>query len=165
MAEEFSGDVDLFGDPYRLPNGKRGRPAHVCMLRNNNKISLLLALGWSNERIAGALYITQPTLRKHYFSELKARMIMRDRLDARRFEQMMDAANDGNVAAMKALEKMIEKSDLMLMARTFDPVAAQKSEELKARPLGKKEQQLLDAQSAGEGSGWSSDLTPGFQVN
>ena len=165
MAEEFSGDVDLFGDPYLLPNGKRGRPAHMWTVRNSNKIKLLLALGWSNERIAGALYITQPTLRKHYFSELKARMIMRDRLDARRFEQMMDAANDGNVSAMKALEKMIEKSDLMLMARTFDPIAAQKSEELKARAIGKKEQQLLDAQSAGEGSSWSSDLTPGFQVN
>ncbi len=165
MAEEFSGDVDLFGDPYLLPNGKRGRPAHVWTLRNSNKIKLLLAIGWSNERIAGALYVTQPTLRKHYFSELKARMIMRDRLDARRFEQMMDAANDGNVSAMKALDKMIEKSDLMLMAGKFDPAPEKKPIEAKTKPLGKKDQQLIDAQTAGEGSGWSSDLTPGFNLN
>lgn len=165
MAEEFSGDVDLFGDPYRLPSGKRGRPAHVWTMKNSNKIKLLLALGWSNSRIAGALDITQPTLRKYYFSELRARMIMRDRLDARRFEQMMDAANTGNVAAMKALEKMLEKSDLMQMAGKFDPVPEKSPEEAKSKPLGKKEQQLIDAQTAGEGSGWSSDLTPGYQVN
>lgn len=30
---------------------------------------MLLALGWNNERIAAALRITPPSLRRHYFSE------------------------------------------------------------------------------------------------
>lgn len=28
---------------------------------------MLVALGWNNKRIAAALFVTQPTLRKHYF--------------------------------------------------------------------------------------------------
>jgi hypothetical protein len=37
------------------------------------KTNMLLAFGWNNERIARALHITPPSLRKHYFSELRYR--------------------------------------------------------------------------------------------
>ncbi len=38
---------------------------------NRDKVSLLLALGWSNVRIANAVGISAPTLRKCYRAELK----------------------------------------------------------------------------------------------
>ena len=69
---------DLFGDPIPANWGERGRPAHIPT--QQNRVSMLVALGWTNPRIAAALYITLPTLRKHYFSELKFREVARDRL-------------------------------------------------------------------------------------
>lgn len=154
--EEF----DLFGDPVRLPGGRRGRPAHVATQKNRNKIIVLLALGWSNERIAGALHITQPTLRKHYFSELKVRDIQRDRLDAWRFEKVIDAAQGGNVGAMRLLSQMIEKNDLVFADAKIR--AAQKSSRQPSY-VGKKEQEKLAAQKTAEGgdTGWGDDLKPG----
>ena len=47
MAEVF----DLLGDPIPERWGKRGRPPHIPIERNRNKIRLLLALGWTNLRI------------------------------------------------------------------------------------------------------------------
>ena len=55
-------DLDLFGDPVRVP-GRRGRPQHVASQRNRDKVVMLLALGWSNDRIANALVVSLPTLR------------------------------------------------------------------------------------------------------
>jgi hypothetical protein len=74
--------LDLFGDPVREYRPRGGRPAHIATQGNHNKVSMLLAFGWNNERIARALHITPPTLRARYFSELRYRDEMRDRLDA-----------------------------------------------------------------------------------
>jgi len=49
---------------------------------NRNKVTLLLALGWSNLRIANALGIWPQALRKHYSPILKKRAEQRDRMDA-----------------------------------------------------------------------------------
>jgi hypothetical protein len=62
---------------------------------------MLVALGWSNKRIASALFVTLPTLRKHYFSELKFREVARDRLTANMATKLWDAVHGGNVAAGK----------------------------------------------------------------
>ncbi len=75
-------NFDLFGDPIPENHGKRGRPPHMVTQENRNKVMMLLALGRSNERIAAALGITAPTLRKNYFRELKGRLDARERLDA-----------------------------------------------------------------------------------
>ena len=37
---------------------------------NLNRVSLMLVKGWSNERIAAAMQISQPILRKYYFPML-----------------------------------------------------------------------------------------------
>jgi predicted transcriptional regulator len=147
-------DFDLFGHPVRLPSGRRGRPRHVATQENRNKVIMLLALGWSNERIAGALHISQPTLRNYYSSELKARLIQRDRLDASRFMKVWEQVEAGNVGAMRLLDQMIAKSDTMAAAAKFKD--AEKDE-----PVGKKEsarREALKAQAQAEG--WGSDLNP-----
>lgn len=78
MGEVF----DLFGDPVPANWSKRGRPQHIPSQKNRNRVSLLLAMGWSNARIAAALLVILPTQKKHFFSELRFRDVMRDRLDA-----------------------------------------------------------------------------------
>ncbi|MEH6522581.1 hypothetical protein [Sulfitobacter sp.] len=108
------GDFDLFGDPVRLPGGRRGRPAHIATQENRNKTIMLVAMGWSNERIAAALHVSQPTLRRYYFSELNARLVQRDRLDAQRLMVVWKAADAGNVGAMRLFNQMVEKNDLMI---------------------------------------------------
>lgn len=152
---------DLFGDPVRLPSGKRGRPAHEPTQKNRNKVMTLLALGWSNERISNAIHCSVPTLKRYYFSELKARDIQRDRLDAWRFEKVIEQAEGGNVGALRLLNQMIEKNDLMLSAAQLREAQEKPG---RKKPLGKKEQALRDASKvAGSGSedGWGEDLKPG----
>jgi hypothetical protein len=149
-------DFDLFGDPIPQGRGKRGRPRHVATTENRNKVMLLLALGWQNERIAAALCISQPTLRANYFQELKLRDIQRDRLDARRFELAMREANKGNVAALKELGKMIEASDRSAAVQKFDQTGNE--EHLKPAKIGKKEAARIAAEKAGSGGGWGDDL-------
>ncbi|MBY6138537.1 hypothetical protein KUV26_03735 [Leisingera daeponensis] len=159
MAEQ---EFDLFGDPVRLANGRRGRPAHVATQENRNKVIMLLAFGWGNERIAAALRITQPTLRKYYFSELKARDIQRDRLDLKRYMQVFEAAEQGNVGAMRLLEQLIAKSDLALTTGRINE--AQRKSSAKPETPGKKAQERLDAHNVVGGdadSGWGDDIKPG----
>jgi hypothetical protein len=107
----------LFGWPVMPWKGKRGRPPHVPTAENVNKVKMLLAFGWSNERIANALNITQPTLRRHYLSVLKVRAIARDALDARRAELLWQQVEKGNVGAMKAFDRFLEQNDRMTKSR------------------------------------------------
>jgi len=46
---------DLFGDPVSEYRPKGGRPQHLATQENRNKVSMLVAFGWNNERIARAL--------------------------------------------------------------------------------------------------------------
>lgn len=132
--------------------GRRGRPPHVPTVENVNKIKMLLAFGWSNSRIANALCITEPTLRRHYFSVLKVRAIARDALDARRAELLWAQVERGNVGAMKAFDRMIEENDRMTKSRRVRdeddedemPVVVPK----RAAYVGKKSMQTDAAQAA-----------------
>jgi hypothetical protein len=78
MAEIF----DLFGDPVRPTGASAAGRRIIPSQQNRNRVSMLVALGWSNKRIDSALFVTLPTLRKDYFSELKFRDVARDRLEA-----------------------------------------------------------------------------------
>ncbi|TDT94910.1 hypothetical protein DFO45_2668 [Azorhizobium sp. AG788] len=157
----MDGIFDLFGQPVTLRERKAGRPEHEATPEKRNRVMILLALGWTNERIASALAISQPTLRKYYVSELRQRDIARDRLDATRFAMCWEQAKAGNVAALKEFGRMLERSDLMLTQRAYGEMP-----EPAPRPLGKKEAAALEAETAGEGSEWGDDLRfPGSTVN
>lgn len=145
MAEIF----DLFGDPVPQGEGRRGRPQHLPTNENRNRVNLLLALGWSNDRIAAALRITAPTLRRHYFSELRSRDVARDRLDLRRAELMWREVEAGNVGAMKEFARFMDRNDLMLFGQT---ASVRPSAAPKAAKLGKKEEALIAAQRPDDGS-------------
>lgn len=112
-------NFDLFGHPVRDGRGMRGRPAYEPTEKDRNKIKLLLALGWANQRIANGVGISPATLKRYFRAELKVRDAMRDRLDARRFEIAMEQANAGNVTALKELGNMIERNDRMEIERSM----------------------------------------------
>ena len=143
--------LDLFGEPVPSNWGRRGRPEHAPNQKNRNRVSLLVALGWSNERIAAALYITQPTLRKHYFSELKFREVARDRLVAQLGVKLLDLINEGNVAAIREFQKYMERNDLMVYGQTRKP-EKQADKPVKPEKVGKKAAALAAAQQPDVGT-------------
>ncbi|MBW7967563.1 hypothetical protein [Bradyrhizobium sp. BR 10261] len=149
MAANF----DLFGDPIPANHGGRGRPEHVPTIENRNRVNMLLAMGWSNERIAAALRVTLPTLRKHYFSELRYRAVARDRLDATLLMKAFEGVDKGRIGPFL---KLVERNDLMNFGQTSRPRAAEpapvETKPEKAPKLGKKEAALLAAQSPDAGS-------------
>lgn len=155
-------DFDLLGDPIPEGHGGRGRPAHVRTERNRSKVILLLAQGWAPPRIARALGITPPTLKKHYFRELAVREEALDRLKAGHLALLWDQAKAGNVAALKEIGKAIDRID----AASFGALANEdrdeedEPEDMLTVPLGKKEKANAAARTAGQGSGWGDDLIP-----
>jgi hypothetical protein len=62
-----------------------------------------------------------PTLRKHYFSELKLRGVARDRLDARLAMKLWEQVEAGNVGAMREFQKLLERNDLMQYGQKRPP--------------------------------------------
>ncbi|MBN9600847.1 MAG: hypothetical protein J0G28_14400 [Afipia sp.] len=147
MAEIF----DLFGDPVPANWGQKGRPEHVPTQQNRNRVSLLVALGWGNARIAAALYITQPTLRKHYFSELKFRDVARDRLVTQLGVKLLDGVNEGKVAAIREFRKYLEHNDLMLYGQTRQPTK-KADKTANAEKVGKKAAALAAARQPDVGT-------------
>lgn len=136
--------LDLFGDPVPSNWGQRGRPEHVASQQNRNRVSMLVAAGWSNSRIAASLYITVPTLRKHYFSELKYRDVARDRLTANTMTKLWELFMAGNVAAGKEFRDVMRENDRM----TFEAAMAKEPKTDSAGPrAGKK---TLDHQRAAD---------------
>jgi len=142
----MSAEFDLFGNPVRAGFGRKGRPPFEPNEKDHNKVKLLLALGWSITRIGNALGVSGKTIQRYFSPELKGREMMRDMLDARRFEIAMDQANAGNVTALKELGAMIERNDRMEIEKTMGSKAG--DDERTTARLGKKvidEQQAMDA--------------------
>lgn len=148
--EDFEPAFDLLGDPIPAGFGKRGRPPHIPTQQNRNKIILLLAQGWVNARIASALGITEPTLRKHYFRELRLRDAARDRVEAIGLLTLWDQARSGNTAAMK---EFFRRHDSAL-----EPLFRKRVDEGQEK-IGKKEQVRREAENPPEG--WD-DVMPRF---
>lgn len=137
---------DLLGDPIPEGWGKRGRPAHVATDEKRRLVKQLLAFEWTLERIAAALSITPPTLRKNYFRELKFKAEARARVEAKLLDALMAQVEAGNVAAMKEYNRLLEKHDLRHLA---EAVANRGHAEPRATRLGKKEQQSEAAKAVG----------------
>ncbi|TPJ76203.1 AraC family transcriptional regulator [Mesorhizobium sp. B2-2-4] len=136
-------NFDLFGHPVREGFGNRGRPPYEPTERDRNKIKLLLALGWSSQRIANGVGISLATMKRYFRAELKVRDAMRDRLDARRFEIALEQANAGNVTALRELGAMIDRNDRMTIEDGMGK--GRDDDKPKSEKVGKK---LVDEQRA-----------------
>jgi hypothetical protein len=143
-----STNFDLLGDPIPEGWGKRGRPPHIATEKNRNKVMLLLAMGWSNVRIANALGITQPTLRKNYFQQLRQRDLARDRLEGARLDLAWELAKGGNVGAMREFGKLMDRNDRMEVERELGAAPKPDEKPAAAERLGKKQLDEIRARDA-----------------
>ena len=128
-------EVDLFGDPILPASETRGRPEHSWSLENSNKVLLAFARGLSVKEAATAIGVSVPTLRKHYFAEVKKRTDARLRMEMTQLTRLNTAAAGGNVAAEKELFKRLDKAALAELADR----AAHRGKAAKPPKLGKKE--------------------------
>ncbi len=142
MSENF----DLLGDPIPENWGKRGRPPHIVTEENRIKVMMLLAIGRTDERIAAALGITKPTLKKHYFRELQSREDALERLKASHLMMLYREAANGNASCIKQLGEEIRRLE-------FVP-AVPGAEQANPETLGKKAQADADAKTAHEATSW-----------
>ncbi|MBB3034044.1 hypothetical protein [Alteriqipengyuania lutimaris] len=141
--DENSGVVDLFGDPVIIRNAKRGRPEHVRTDEKAKRVSMLFAMGRDVKQVAAALGITQPTLRKHYFSEVQQREAMLDKVEAAQLAKLWEQSEAGSTSATKAL---LDRCDDVRNARRASAVIKDRREP-KAKPASKgvKAQRIEDA--------------------
>ncbi|MBD8677939.1 hypothetical protein [Sphingomonas sp. CFBP 13720] len=144
MAEDF--DVDLFGDPILSREETRGRPEHRWSLENSNKVLLAFARGLDVKKAAIAIGVSVPTLRKHYFAEVKKRDAAKLRMEMTQLARLNKAAAEGNIAAEKELGKRLDKATL---ADTAERVANRgRNGAPPALPrLGKKEEATAKAEA------------------
>ncbi|MDP9758310.1 MULTISPECIES: hypothetical protein [Agrobacterium] len=141
-------EIDLFGNPIVDTRKGAGRPPHEVTTKNRNRVKMLVALGWANPRIANALAISLPTLRKNYFQELKARDAARDQLDARRFELAWELAEGGNVGAFKEFGRLLERNDRMEVERELGSTPKKDEKQPSSERLGKKQLDEIRARDA-----------------
>ncbi|MDZ4382818.1 MAG: hypothetical protein U0942_15915 [Parvibaculum sp.] len=135
MAQGF----DLLGDPIPDNWGRKGRPPFMATEEKRRLVKTLLAFEWSLERIAAALNCTPPTVKKHFFRELKFREEARARVDAKLVASLMAEVEKGNVSAISKMFDRLEKHDQKVLADSYRHTKRDKPE-AKAKPLGKKEQ-------------------------
>lgn len=140
-------DFDLLGDPIPEGWGKRGRPVHMPTDEKRRIVMQLAAFDWTADAIASALSITAPTLRKHYFRELKFRDDARFRLRAKVMSHLMAEVEKGNVGAIKEYLRRLDMHELGPLPQRQDRVKAEPK-------VGKKVQAIADAQNAHEETGW-----------
>jgi hypothetical protein len=149
MTEGDYQKFDLLGDPVS-PNFKgRGRPPHQPTDEKRQLVMLLCAFDWSLEKIAAALSITRPTLRKNYLRQLRVKSEARARVEAATLLALMRQVEEGNVAAITRMFARFDRHDIRLT-----PPPAPKDK------VGKKEAMLLAAPGAHEGTSWESILKP-----
>jgi hypothetical protein len=150
------GDVkfDLLGDPIEEPRETRGRPQHSADDRVRATVQLMSAYGIPQDEIAAAVGVDPTTLREHYRRELDT---------ASTFANAKVAGNLYKIANGEGREA-VTACIFWLKTRAGWREAAPRSpdwEPIRDRPLGKKEQALRDAATAGEGSAeWGDDLRP-----
>jgi hypothetical protein len=156
----MSDSFDLLGDPVPEGFGKRGRPPHVPTDEKRLKVRVLMAFlgneaGWEDE-VAAGLGISVPTLKKHYFRELKEKVSARRQLKATLLYKLMSESEAGNASAIEKLFKRLDKMELSELE------AAVRARGDKREPKGKKE---LQKEAASEVDGIFAPPTAPSRIN
>lgn len=172
MSDDVSDDivgVNLWGEPVYRTARKRGRPPFEWTEENSHKVSMLLAMGWSNDRIAGVVLdprtgkpISGPTLKRHFRSELSVRDKARDLLLSKQLLAASNEAFAGNVGAMRFLNQLIEKNDAALASARL---TRDEQDDAASERRGKKAAAVAQAKSVvdeAENEVWGDDLKPGY---
>ena len=145
--------------PTKRPVGK---PPHVPTPENRSKVRFLAGMSTAHYRIAEIIGISQPTLRSYYATDLQVGALD---VHAENLARLHDAAAKGNVAAIKALDAIINRKVQGDAAEEFErgaPTAADNSVEPR---LGKKERAARAAVTAGQGTDWADILPPAAKTH
>jgi transposase-like protein len=138
-----------------------GRPEFQPTAELRDKVELLRACGMSVEDIARAIGIARTTLEKHFSEELQMGPA---RKRAEFMGWLTESAKKGNVSAQKKLIELVDAKAAREEREEFLDAASVKTK------VGKKEQAAIDAQTAGDGTGWERYLrddnnNPGVKPN
>lgn len=140
--------------------GSRGPAPKPISVDQRRKVRLWAAGGIAEEHIAFLLKISRNTLRKRYPRELaQGNAIER----ARNLERLQEAADKGNVAAIKHLDVRLQAAAAQLAWTADGPEADEGPLAAPARKpkLSKKEATVAAAQQALAPTGdWGNDLMP-----
>ncbi|MBB4207272.1 sigma-70 family RNA polymerase sigma factor [Roseinatronobacter bogoriensis] len=152
--------TDLFGNPVRTRKGQRGRPSLEISAEDRDVVEAALVRGWSNERIAKAVGISVPSLKRHFRSALAKRDAARDRMEAALFSALARQGIDkGNVGALRQLRELLDKD--MARAQQAEMHRRQSEADSAGVKLGKKEAAQQAAEAALQSEGWGDLLKPG----
>ena len=99
---------DLLGDPIPDGFGKRGRPPHMVSDEKRLKVRVLLAFSGDEQDVADGMGVSLPTLRKHYFRELRDKVSARKQLKASLLFNLARGAAEGNATSIDKLFKRID---------------------------------------------------------
>lgn len=121
----------------------RGRPKFEPTPELCKKVELRAALGWAEEDIAREIGVAENTLRKHFAEELR---FGRLKVLGENLDRIRDAADSGNVSAMKYLDERMRVQPVGRSSTVPMP---------KPEKLGKKQEAQRDAASDGAGTGWA----------
>lgn len=139
MGKDFSDaqaarEVDLFGNPVPQRRGK-GRPAHVPTAETRAFVNMLFVCGHDVMAVARAVGVTKATFYKHYRPEIDARKQAALKFSGHQMMRLNRLAEQGNVAAEKALAGMIQAERVR---STGDRVAGRKVSSSASAPKGVK---------------------------
>ena len=129
---------------------KVGRPPFKPTRALRQTVELMRACGDSPHLIALAIGIDDHTLTKYFADELAYGLARQRR---KILGMLTKSAEGGNVAAQKYLHS---KVDVVSAEQSFTAPERQPAPE----KIGKKEQALREAATAGQGTGWGEDLEP-----
>lgn len=145
--DDFSKDVTPEARPAH-------RPPHKPTIATKRRVSICAAHGMAKVRIALALFIDVKTLEKYYEAELTVGAAKRQ---AEVLEAQFAKAKEGSTAAAKAFLAKTEFPPLDEQEAPQPALVAMARDE----KLGKKQQRLIDAQTAADGTDWEKVLPTG----
>ena len=125
-------ELDLFGQPVLPIKDRRGRPAYAKSTENQRLVALLIARGWTQQRVADYLGCDHKTLRKHFSRELQRGA---DIIEAEALQVCYAKMRQGNSAAIGRMFDLIDQGK----------AAPPQPKEDKPEPLGKKERLTMEA--------------------
>lgn len=160
MGDEKPDGYDLWGNPIWRDRAKRGRPAFRWSEENSRKINMMLAVGWTNTRIASVIRdprtgkpISVPTLKRYFRAELNQRDVATDQMTLRRLERIWAQAEKGNIGAERLFHQVLmDEMRGSAIRRPVQDEIEDEADDLPARPLasGKKAARADAAQMAFE---------------
>jgi hypothetical protein len=136
-------EIDLFGNPMPQVRGP-GRPAHVATAETRAFVNMLFVCGHDVMAVAKALGLSRTAFYEHYRPEIAERQLAALKFKGHQMIRLNRLAQDGNVAAEKALAGMIAGEQIKAVGRNVE-----KRTSPSPTAKGKKEQQREAAGNVG----------------